>query len=36
VGSRVSRRVPVRVLRLVLAALVALVAIRVWWDVLAT
>jgi uncharacterized membrane protein YfcA len=34
-GSRVSRRVPVRVLRLVLAGLVALVAIRVWWDVLA-
>ena len=34
-GSRISRRVPVRVLRLVLAGLVALVAIRVWWDVLA-
>jgi uncharacterized membrane protein YfcA len=34
-GSRVSRRVPVRVLRLVLAGLVALVAVRVWWDVLA-
>ena len=34
-GSRVSRRIPVRVLRLVLAGLVALVAIRVWWDVLA-
>ncbi|HZV96187.1 MAG TPA: sulfite exporter TauE/SafE family protein [Candidatus Nitrosocosmicus sp.] len=36
VGARVSRRVPVRVLRLVLVVLVALVAIRVWWDVLAT
>ena len=35
VGSRISRRVPVRVLRLVLAGLVALVAVRVWWDVLA-
>lgn len=34
-GSHISRRVPVRVLRLVLAGLVALVAIRVWWDVLA-
>ena len=34
-GSRVSRRVGVRVLRLVLAGLVVLVAIRVWWDVLA-
>ena len=34
VGARVSRRIPVRVLRLVLAGLVALVAIRVWWDVL--
>ena len=34
-GSRVSRGVHVRTLRLVLAGLVALVAIRVWWDVLA-
>ena len=34
VGARVSRRIPVRVLQIVLAGLVALVAIREWWDVL--
>ena len=33
-GAAVSRRVPVRVLRLILTGIVALVAIRVWWDIL--
>jgi len=32
-GGRVSRRVPVRVLRGVLAAIIALVMLRVWHDV---
>ncbi|HSE06006.1 MAG TPA: sulfite exporter TauE/SafE family protein [Methylomirabilota bacterium] len=34
-GSRVSRRVPVPVLRGVLAGIIALVMVRVWYDVIA-
>jgi uncharacterized membrane protein YfcA len=34
-GAKVSRRAPVGVLRLVLAALIAVVTVRVWADVLA-
>ncbi len=33
-GSATSRRVPVRVLRLILVGIVTLVAIGVWWDIL--
>lgn len=33
-GAAVSRRVPIRTLRLILIGVVTLVAIRVWWDIL--
>jgi len=33
-GGRVSRRVPVTVLRGVLAGIIALVMLRVWYDVI--